>query len=616
MPGGMSRERLTLLALLALLGAVLMLTSIRGVFLIDENNYMVTALALREGGLTVPGTAGLTPSPALEYFDPTPNQRARHVTPVATMAPPLYAPLALPFTFLGWRGLVLLNLLAFLVSAALAFSWAARHATQRATPWIALVLFVLGTYCIEYAQGVWPHMLSMGLCMGSAYLSSRLRAGVRGPLALAMAAGILAGLATGVRYQNLVFAGGVGLCVLLWSHRRLRTSAAFALGLALPLLLSALFNYYRLGWFNPVKKHAIYLKPPDYLTTLGAVAHSNEVSLLVRVGRTSWEALLTFWSKVVDFSAHPEHWGVEASTWMRRIPDTGAFIYLGALKKSWLQSAPWLLLPLVALGLCWRRRAEGERLPRAAAVTELRAMTAIILPVLGLFILAGPARHDGMCFNQRYFIEMLPLMAVAAAWMLDGIALPRWPLVIGAAVTAAVVLALLRLDPGDHLRQLVLLKLPLVLATLLLAGWLFAVYRPQSPAKVILPLMLGASLAWALGVHLGDDLPVSREIRQFNAGRLAAVEDALPAHEPTAIFAYWTSKDALGPLQLRRDIVIVDPSPDQGASAARLTHDLLAARRRVFALLSGMPRPIIEKIAAGNAVRWVRREPPIIELRQ
>jgi hypothetical protein len=603
----MSRERLTLLALLALLGTVLMITSIRGVFLIDENNYMVSALALREGQLSVPGTAGLTPSPALEYFDPRPDSRARHVTPVAIAAPPLYAPLALPFTYLGWRGLVLLNVLAFLVSAALAFSWAARHATRPATPWIALALFVLGTYCIEYAQGVWPHMLSMCLCTGSAYLGSRLRVGVRRPLAVAMAAGLLAGVATGVRYQNLVFAGGVGLGVLLWTNRRWRISAAFALGCLLPLVVSALVNDHRFGWLNPVKKHPTYLTLPPHLT-LGTVAPASEVNVVV-------ETLRTFWAKVVDFSVHPEHVGEEARTWMRRVPETGAFFYLGALKKSWLQSAPWILLSLVALALCWRRRADGERVPRAAATIELRAIAAIVVPILGMFAVAGAARQDGMCFNQRYFIEMLPLMAVAAAWMLDGIALPRWPLAVGAAATAVVVVALLRLDPEDHFRQLALLKLPLVLAALLLAGWFFAVHRPQSPAKLVLPLLVGASLAWALGVHLGDDLAVSREIRHFNAARLAAVEDALPAHEPAAIFAYWTSKDALGPLQLRRDLVIVDPSADDGESAARLRQELFSVRRRVFALVSGMPRPIIEKIAVGHFLRLVRREPPIIELR-
>ena len=57
----------------------------------------------------MPGTGGLPPSRELLYFDPAATGREVTTTPVASTAPPLYAPLALPFLLLGWRGLVLLN---------------------------------------------------------------------------------------------------------------------------------------------------------------------------------------------------------------------------------------------------------------------------------------------------------------------------------------------------------------------------------------------------------------------------------------------------------------------------------------------------------------------------
>src|SRR5690349_5893231 len=89
------QDKLILGAALALIGVVLVATCVPCTFIIDESNYLVTVIGLRQGRLTVPGTEGLTPSSELAYFDPTARTRLVTTMPIGATAPPLYAFLAL-----------------------------------------------------------------------------------------------------------------------------------------------------------------------------------------------------------------------------------------------------------------------------------------------------------------------------------------------------------------------------------------------------------------------------------------------------------------------------------------------------------------------------------------
>jgi hypothetical protein len=183
---------------LLLLGLVISLTVVPGVFTIDDDNYLINVLAMRQGRVTVANTEGLTPSRELLFFDPGPSNRAVDSTPVASTAPPLYAVLALPFSWLGWRGLVALNTLAYLVAIVLVFLYSRRYATDVLTPWLAAVAFALGGFIIEYTQGVWPHALSVALCTGGIVAAGRaIDSDDSGPWSSAAAAGFLLALATG-----------------------------------------------------------------------------------------------------------------------------------------------------------------------------------------------------------------------------------------------------------------------------------------------------------------------------------------------------------------------------------------------------------------------------------
>lgn len=119
------------------LGLFLSLAVVPGIFTIDENNYLVNVVALRQGHVTVANTAGLPPSQELLFFDPGPWSRSVPSTPVASTAPPLWAFIALPFSFGGWRGLVALNTLAFLATVAMVFFFTRTYSTESRTCWVA-----------------------------------------------------------------------------------------------------------------------------------------------------------------------------------------------------------------------------------------------------------------------------------------------------------------------------------------------------------------------------------------------------------------------------------------------------------------------------------------------
>ena len=564
------------------LAGVLTVAVVPSIFTLDEAHYLETVLALRGGGVTLAAMRGLTPSRELYAFDPMAPWRAAAV-PVAPSVPPLYAPFAAPFSYLGWRGLVLLNTAAFALAAWLVFTLTGRVAKGRAAPWVAVAAFALGGYSLEYAQGVWPQMLSAVLCLGSVVVVglARRSAGPRGAM-LAASAGALAGVAAGVRYQNLVFAGAVGLGLLLarlpWKAR-LASSVAFGAGVGAPLLACSAINHARLGVWNPVSKGGAYFG--DGLSSIG-----RSVPL--------YDPLHVLAAKVVDFSLHPPMtgWAPEAVS--------GAFVVFGAVKKALLQSSPWFAVAFAALLLAWRGPSAGAA-AHDERTMELRALGIPTAAVLALFATQGFLRVDGIGFNQRYFLEIVPLGAVALGLAFDGLdARPR-ALATGAAAAAIVAGAVVEMDAGSVVRQTLLLKAPLALATVALGAWIGARRAPRAPWAT-----LGACLAWALVVHVGDDLSTSRRLRAFNAARQDELAVILP--DRFAVFAAEHWKDPYFPLAAERDVIVVDPAADGARDASRLAGELLASGRRVFVDVSEVPPPLFERIRGGRPLRAVMPE--------
>ncbi|MEK6565562.1 MAG: hypothetical protein AABZ41_02530, partial [Bacteroidota bacterium] len=232
---------------------------------------------------------------------------------------------------------------------------------------------------------------------------------------------------------------------------------------------------------------------------------------------------------------------------------------------------------------------------RAKTHEQLRKISLVVFPVLLMIAFAGFARHDGMSFNQRYFIELLPLAAISLALILDGFEIKITPLIIGFFVGILFVFLTLQAQ-SPFVRNMAQLKLPLILAALLIAGtYLYRFHRS------ILSISLGACLGWAVAIHVGTDVAESRSKRKDNLDRFQIYSRVVPNH--SAFFTYWGNKDAAGPLQLDRDVVILDLHADDGETAPQLVKELLAQKRRVFVLLIDVPEKTILEVVGGYAFR-------------
>ncbi len=577
---------------LVILGVALTFAVVPGVFTIDENNYLASVIGLRNGDLALAGTDQLPPSIELYWFDPWPAGRGAPRVPVVSTAPPLYAPLALPFSLFGYRGLVALNTLSFLVAIWLTFLIARRASERASTAWIAAGTFAFAAPTLGYSLALWPHQLTVALCTAAVASAQAARTRLQ-PLLAALGAGLLVGLAAGIRYQNAIFAALLGLTLCLWGKARLKAAAGYSLGLMGPFVASAWINHARIGMWSP------FSKGPTYTALYaGTGPHGNALT----------EALHVLWATVVDFSAHPAILG-GAAKW-QWLPDSlGAFIWQGALKKAWTQSAPWVLLALLLL--CWAAWPGSKMQVRAR--DTLRPFVLIVFGMLGFFALAGFARHDGISFNQRYFLELTPLVTVALALGTESLQWRKTPAVTGALLGLSLLALAIVGEPGAFLRSTLILKAPLLLAALLCFTW---VVHHQGRIDSRAPtLVLAACLAWAMGAHLGDDFPASRRMRQYNSDQQEKLAHALPDH--AALFAYGGSKDAAGPLLLERDLVIADPLPDDGAAAPALVAAFLDSGRRVFVELNRFPLPLYDRLRQGlDAVAVTRDDPPVVELKR
>ena len=492
--------------------------------------------------------------------------------------PEYYTLLSLPFYALfGYRGLMILNSVAFVGICALIWRMARWFSDDRKAPLAAVTVYAFATYTLEFTQSSYPHLTNTFLICLSAWLVWRVVlegqvqstaqpgwwGAIEGRCALA---GFFLAIGVGVRLDT-IFAGlAIGLPLLVFRTFNWRAMIACALGSVPPLLGLAWINAIKFGEFSPFsygrEAGGNTGSVVTYFPVAGAIA--VVVAFLVwnryrpvRLGRRSLVLILIvialglvltpfgqrlingIFQLVVDMRIRPEGWesGLTRSA-------GGALVYHGSVKKSLLESCPYLILIVIPA-------VRGLFSGTYGARWLLWLVPAGFIGFYGYL-----AWHGSVGWNMRYFNPALPFLAILASHellrVLNGIPTRRWLFWAGVATLwALLVAAFYLLHIQLELQEVVILDGGLFIAALLLicqaAEWL----TPRA-LSTMLGRALGAlfvvALVWSSALAIGGDYLLSASIRHVYL-RMARdiqpyVEDRalILTYQPNAIWALLDSE--------------------------------------------------------------------------
>ncbi len=424
------KSTLILVAISALLLFLGLFVARPGIFIIDEVIYLFAAdtfrtsgsLILENGHQLVPGSGDLLWTGLLSLGPGGFTSQYPAGTAI------VWAPLIALF---GVRGIVLLHTITAVGTLFATRALAVRMFEDKATALGACLLLMLGTFTAEYAFTIWPHMPSVFTVVLSIYLLWRALEEVDGrTFTFAFLSGLVLGAGATFRIDNILVLPAIAIIVLLYARQPLRILVAGALGLVPSAVVLGIANQVKFGTLNPVSYGAkggattitAYLPFAVILVVLlfgvwvlrrqgvrigrpwiagfgllgvAAIAVLPPLqSLAIRTGQGihtlifDARALTSPYAGVVD------------------MPD-GTKSFWGLAKKSLGQSAPWIgLLLLYAGARAWA----GDR--RQGLVSLLIIIAVFAFPFL------VRSWHGGMSSNMRYFLPVLPFVAMLAAYQL------------------------------------------------------------------------------------------------------------------------------------------------------------------------------------------------------
>ncbi|MFQ5350351.1 MAG: hypothetical protein ACE5EG_07910, partial [Thermoanaerobaculia bacterium] len=541
----MSRAtRLRLIALTAVTAghlALSMLTPVPGYLSVDEATFhmMVKNFAER-GDLEIWNGYREFPSPELASAS-----ISIHSGRLVGQPPYLHPALGAPFYLLwGYRGMFALNALAFALAVGVTFLIARRLLGDLDQALDACLILVLATFAWEYSQAAWTHATALLFNVAAFYAAVRALIAGRGRSALrfALAAGLAAGFGAGIRLDSVFVLACLLLPFFFARPWRPAAAAAYLVGTLPGLIVLSATSVAKFGsplpfmtgrgGSDPIGELRRYLSflalvavtalavwavsrmnldrlVADHRRRLAAVAALLAIVLLLvpSTRRLVWRQVTGTATIVGDLRFKPVG---EEERAMIRSPGR-AVMYIGGVKKSLLQSLPYLpLLVLPAVVVARRRR--GYR----------RLGLLLLVPVAYTGFYSQFSWHGGLGLNMRYLVQILPYTSILAAWALRDLsrrlAVPWRRVALPAVLAAVVVFWLARtFFRSWGLVELQYLNLPLMLTAALTLLLVAALRRPRRSdlAAAIGALTLGA-LLWAGQVALFYDYPLARRARRYN----------------------------------------------------------------------------------------------------
>lgn len=600
--------------LIALLHGVVSLSQTApGPISIDECTHL---FSLRGAALTgspqVVNGYDQCPSPELEVRTaPLPSGHTSshvhaHGAHLVAQYPSLPDFLAAPlYPTLGYGALFLVNAVAFLVVLLLIYATASVLFSSAAISAVATLIFAGCTFAWQYSQAAWPHMQCLMWTCAALYFGTRAVLINRSQHAsaatrLAATAGLCAGVAVNVRTDAILYLVALGFVLLLLGLERRRLCVAYGLGSLPGLVAASVFNSWKFGTPNPLSYgyESTAVGQVQKLGLLGVLAlgaafaltHPKIRARLKAQSRLRWiaigslvllAALLIPSTRavlngiaqlVVDLRLRPER----TEPALTRTA-SGALVYMGALKKSLLQSCPYLTLASLSVWTLWRSP-EGK--------VKLGLISIVPLVYLAFFGTRG--WHGGLSLNLRYFLPVLPGASLLVA--ISVVQLWHWSQGVSTLLRAACWLfaALLpvlifewRLDQAvtspTSLEWLVL-DAPLFIALAVLLTALTAAMKRTAGFACLASVATACGLGWATMTALRHDYSRTHQQRELNAAVSAELRNVIPDDAVVFISGY----EKFAGLLDRSHVVLARPSNDGAASSGSLAHCFLQAGRPVY----------------------------------
>ncbi|MBL4540843.1 MAG: hypothetical protein JKP97_03415 [Rhodobacteraceae bacterium] len=390
---------------------------------IDEAIYYAAAHSLAESGSLIVANGweqwGVD-ALRLRFMTAGPNGLAPQYPPGAAF---LAAPLMPDF---GMRALVLVNAVAAAATLFVTFALA-RAAFGRADVALgAALLLIFGTFWLEFTVGIWPHALAT-LCVTTALWASfrgLSATGYRG-LWWAGAAGLATGAGAMVRVDSVLVLPALATATILFAPRHLLMLAAGIAGTLPAAGAMSLINQFKFGSWSPL----------SYGVAEGGVAltgHSRAIvvvllalNALLLIRRAGWRpSRRALWLGAAVLAAGVAAWPpTREAAWAvlsggyKLVADArllsgpeivdrpGTRYFWGLPKKALGQSMPWIGF---LIALFW--------LPMKPADARAVAILAIAC-VLWILPFSFTAWYGGYGANMRYFLPVLPVLAVLGAWL-------------------------------------------------------------------------------------------------------------------------------------------------------------------------------------------------------
>ena len=330
----------------------------------------------------------------------------------------------------GLRGVILVNAVASALTLPLIWLAASALFGDRRVAATAALIYALATFAVDYALGFWPHGITTFLVTAAFAATAK---GWRGThhegLWGLLVAGLAIGLAVNIRVDAILAAAAIGAWAMGAARRPYAALGVLALGLLPGLAVAAAINHAKFGSLSPFsygrssggvslsnyaellpvlavgglaflalglkRVRAVAFRPGVQAVILAAVLAA--ILLLPPLRALALRIVQGFYVLVIDFQAHqvPGR-GV-------LLMDDGTILMFGLTKKALLQSLPYAAVMIVLL----------PRLIRGPDRAPLALCVLFMLSFVAFF--SVNTWHGGASNNMRYFLNIVPVMAILSA---------------------------------------------------------------------------------------------------------------------------------------------------------------------------------------------------------